>query len=332
MTVLAGDIGGTKCNFGLFTVDNGVLSGRYKKTFKSADYGTLQEALREFFDTIDDTSMQGKPEAAVLGVAGPVINRACVTLNLPWEISEDDIELITGASSVRLINDLEANAWGVLELNSHQLLTLNEGVSNSIDNQAIISAGTGLGEAFMLRVGDNIIPCASEGGHADFAPANRRQLAFCDWLMRKYGHASYERVLSGPGLVNTFEYILESTNTVLPGWLQEEMAHADKAAVISKTAMSGKFKACEDAMDMFTSIYGSEAGNLVLKYKALGGIYLGGGIAPKIVPWLEKEIFLESFFDKGRFREMLEQTRVEIILEQETALLGAARLASSLAI
>ncbi len=226
-----------------------------------------------------------------------------------------------------MINDLEASAWGIGALDSTDLISLNEGIPAAIGNQAVIAAGTGLGEAGMFWDGRQHHVFACEGGHTDFGPRNELETALLKYLLAKFGRVSYERVLSGPGLVNIYEFLRDTGRAQEPKWLADALAHGDPAAVISKAALSGDSPLCEQALDMFVSIYGAEAGNLALKILASGGVYVSGGIAPRIVAKLKDGAFRKAFVDKGRMRPLLEATPVQIIVNENTGLIGAARCA-----
>jgi glucokinase len=227
-----------------------------------------------------------------------------------------------------LINDLEANAWGIAALLPEDVVSLNQVKGVPIGNQAVISAGTGLGEAGMYWDGTQHHIFACEGGHTDFAPRNELESDLLRYLHGKFGHVSYERVVSGPGLVNVFRFLRDTGRGAEPKWLTEEMNQTDPAAAISHAAVEGKCGLCEQAVDLFVSIFGAEAGNLALKLMATGGVYLGGGIAPKMLPKLASPLFMQSFIAKGRMQPLMESMPVRVITNEKTALLGAARRAA----
>ncbi|MBV8052129.1 MAG: glucokinase, partial [Acidobacteriaceae bacterium] len=251
------------------------------------------------------------------------------TPNLPWIIESKHLADKLGLAGVSLINDLEANAWGISTLQAKDLISLNTIKSSPIGNQAVISAGTGLGEAGLYWDGTRYHIFASEGGHADFAPRDELQMELLRYLIAHFGHVSYERVVSGPGLVNIFYFLRDTKRGTEPTWLTEEMAQGDPAAAISRAASEGQCPLCEQALDLFVSIYGAEAGNLALKVKATGGVYLGGGIAPKILTKLAGPLFMQSFLAKGRMQALLETIPVRVINNDSTALMGAARCAAA---
>jgi glucokinase len=230
--------------------------------------------------------------------------------------------------SVGLINDLEANAWGIAMLEATDFAVLNEGASDASGNAAIISAGTGLGEAGLYWDGRQHRPFATEGGHTDFAPRNHLEMELLDYLLKQFRRVSCERVVSGPGLLNIYHFLRDSGRGEEPPWLAERMRQQDPAAVVSAAGLNGESELCVQALDLFVSIYGAEAGNLALKVMATGGVYLGGGIAPKIVRKLKDPVFLNAFTAKGRMKPLLQAMPVRVILNPKTALLGAARFAT----
>jgi len=259
-------------------------------------------------------------------VAGPVTNGEVETSNLPWKIQSRRLADELKINTALLINDLEATGWGVGALSADDLVALTQ-ISSTTGNQALIAAGTGLGEGGLYWDGSRHHVFASEGGHCDFAPANELQLELFRYLYARYGHVSYERVLSGPGLVNIFEFLRDTGRGKVPGWLSAEMKVMDPAAAISAAAMDAKCPMSEQAMDIFVGIFGAEAGNLGLKIKATGGVFLAGGIAPKILAKLAAPLFLDAFLSKGRLRHLMEVMPVNVIINDKLALLGAARCA-----
>src|SRR5262249_4959095 len=247
--------------------------------------------------------------------------------NLPWHIDAAVLERELGISHVSLLNDLEANAHGLAELSDADFAVLAAGAPGAIGNRAVISAGTGLGEAGLYWEGATHHPFPCEGGHADFAPTNDLQIELLQYLMTKFGHVSIERVLSGPGLYNIYQFLRDSGKGEEEPWLREEMQTRDPSACVSEYGLSGKSQLCALALDDFVDIYGAEAGNFGLKTMALGGVYVGGGIAPKILPKLQQSRFMQAFKNKGRLGALLEQMPVRVILNDKTALLGAAHVA-----
>jgi len=320
--ILAGDIGGTKTRLAYFDTGNAGLTLVADETFPSQNYNSLDEIVKNFVNKHSVSITR-----ACFGIAGPV-KRACVkTPNLPWLVDGHRLAQRLHLESVGLINDLEANAFGVACLGPEDFLVLSEGGGELVGNAAIISAGTGLGEAGLYWDGAQHHPFASEGGHADFAPRNSIELELLRYLIKQFGHVSYERVLSGPGLLNIFHFLRLKRKRKVPTWLKDEMEQRDPATVISEAAVKGRCEICVHTLDLFVSIFGAEAGNLALKVMARGGVYVGGGIAPKIVSKLKNSQFLYSFSDKGRMKSLLEKIPVHVILNDQAALLGAARAA-----
>src|SRR5436190_10158022 len=319
--ILAGDIGGTNARLALFDVRNGKFNLLSATVFTSQKYSGLDQIVIEFVKT---SGM--KPERACFGVAGPVTNGRVETSNLPWIIEAQRLADELHIHQALLINDLEATGWGVGALSASDVVSLNH-ITGAGGNQAVIAAGTGLGEAGLYWDGARHHVFASEGGHCDFAPVDDLQIELFNYLRAKFGHVSYERILSGPGLVNVFDFLCDTGRGKESDWLSEEMRHTDPAAAISSAAMDGKSAMSEQGMDILVSVFGAEAGNLGLKVKATGGVFLAGGIAPKILAKLATRLFLESFLGKGRLRHLMEVMPVRVITNDKLALLGAARCA-----
>lgn len=320
--ILAGDIGGTNTRLGLFESDGNKPRPVAIETFPSPDFGSLAEILKEFAPP-----EMGVVHTACFGLPGPVIDGAVVTPNLPWKVTIAELKSAIGDLPIELINDLEANAHGVSTLNEDDLVVLQEGSPNATGNAALISAGTGLGEAGLHWDGENWQPFASEGGHVDFAPRNDLEAAMLSWMLRQHEHVSYERFLSGPGLHNIYRFLIEYGCGQEPEWLREAIANGNPGAEISRAAMERGVEICQTALDRFVSIYGAEAGNIALQMLATGGVFIGGGIAPKILDELKKPHFMEAFLAKGRMRPLLEGVPVKVIVNDMTALHGAARVA-----
>ena len=321
--ILAGDIGGTKTNLALYSVRGDKLISTIKKTFPSKDYLSLEAVLREFRAEAPDVI-----SAASFGVAGPVIDGTSKTPNLPWFLDAREIARCLDLDLVALINDLEATGYGVATLDAGEFLTLNAGKIHPQATKALIAAGTGLGEAILYWDGVAHRPLASEGGHADFAPRTPLEIELLAYLIARFGHVSYERVISGPGIFNIYNFLKDSGRRREPGWLRERLAAGDPGAVISEAALAKEAEICVQALDLFVSAYGAEAGNLALRAKALGGVYVGGGIAPKILSKLADGEFLRAFAAKGRYADLLAQVPVRVILNEEAALRGAASYAA----
>jgi glucokinase len=323
--ILAGDIGGTNTRLALVEAKNEEMQILVEKTFPSRERMSLEAALEEFLavHSCDLTR-------ASFGIAGPVRNGRCEATNLPWVVNSKNVAKRLRLKRVGLINDLEANAYGIALLQSKDFVILNKGVRNATGNRAIISAGTGLGEAGMFWDGEKHRPFASEGGHVDFAPRNHLEIELLVYLMKRYQRVSYERLVSGPGLVNVYQFLRDTGKGEEPPWLAEELRQGDPAPIISQHALDGKSPLCLHALELFVSLYGAEAGNLALKIMATGGVYLGGGIAPKIVSSikLKDPEFMNAFTAKGRMRPLLQDIPVKVIMNPKTALLGAARHAA----
>jgi glucokinase len=320
--ILAGDIGGTNARLAFFDVTHDDFRLVSASVFPSRDYAGLDEIVAKFVET---SALHA--DAACFGIAGPVRNGRVETSNLPWTIEAKRLADELNLKKAVLINDLEANAWGISRLDAKDVVCLNEVKGQPVGNQAVIAAGTGLGEAGMYWDGAKHHIFACEGGHSDFAPRNDLEIELFRYLCARYGHVSYERIVSGPGLVNVFQFLRDTGRGDEPKWLTDEMQNSDPAAAVSRAALNGKCPLCEHALDLFISIYGAEAGNLALKLFATGGVYLGGGIAPKLVSKLAGPLFMQAFVGKGRMQGLLESMPVKVITNEQTALMGAARCA-----
>jgi glucokinase len=323
-SLLAGDIGGTKTRLGLFSHDGKGLSMTVCRSFRSQDYDGLEAIISEFLK--DDRLIS----AACFGVAGPIVNGSALATNLPWAFSERTLARFLTIPHVALINDLVANAYGIRALSGTDFTVLQKG-RKIPGNAALLSAGTGLGASVLFWDGYQHRPSPSEGGHIDFGPKNRIELELLKFLFDLFGHVSYERILSGPGLLNIYHF-LKFTHKYghEPALLAEQIHHADPAAVITEAAKLRKSRLCSKALDMFASIYGSAAGNLALQVMALEGIYLGGGIAPKIIWKLKDGTFMKAFTSKGRLSPIVKRIPVKVVMNDNAALLGAAVYASRL--
>jgi len=320
--ILAGDIGGTSARLAYFEQREGRLSPIIEEVKHSRDYPSLQAAVLEFTRKHAHTVA-----CACFGVAGPVNHGRVEAPNLPWVIEAVELERELGISKVFLINDLEANAHGLSELRNGDFAVLAQGVTNGVGNAAIISAGTGLGVAGLYWDGITHHPFAAEGGHADFAPANDLQAELWQHLYKKFGHVSWERVLSGPGAYNVYQFLRDTGKGQEEPWLTQELREGDPSAVIGRHGLTGDSPLCEQAMHVFVELYGAAAGNLALNFLAVGGVFIGGGIAPKILPKLKDPRFVQAFYNKGRLRTLLEQISIRVVLNDKTALLGAGHVA-----
>jgi glucokinase len=320
--ILAGDIGGTHTRIALFQQDQGRLSMVVDHVYPSRDYKSLDEIVSLFM-----SNQEFAVSAACFGIAGPVMHGRVSTPNLAWIVDALALARSLRVESVWLINDLQAHASGIDELMAADFVNLNTAVPGD-GNAALIAAGTGLGEAGLYWDGAIRHPFACEGGHCDFAPRNELEVALFGYLQAKFGRVSYERVLSGPGLRNVYEFLRDSGRETEPGWLRDEFLQApDPALVISHVGMNAKAAICERTLDVFVDVYGAEAGNLALKLLATGGVFLSGGIAARILPRLQQPLFLEAFVSKGRMQPLLESIPVKVINNDRVGVLGAARYA-----
>ena len=325
--LLAGDIGGTRTRLALYESAGGTLSLVQTTTYPSRSASTLEELVVQFL------SAHGSPEvsAACFGVAGGVVAKQVRATNLPWRVSESGLAQTLGIPRVRLINDLEAAAHGVLAISDpSSFLTLQAGEPPAGHQRFIlVAAGTGLGVAAMSWDGHRYQVRPSEGGHIDFAPQDEVEDALLVSLRARFGHVSYERVLSGPGLVNIYRFLRQYRNAPEPAWLAERIAQQDPAAVISAAAIGQEDPVCDEALTRFVSIYGAAAGNFALAALSVGGVYIGGAIAVKNLARLEIGPFLQSFAAKGRFTEAMKAMPVHVVLSTDAALMGAAACAAS---
>jgi glucokinase len=321
--ILAGDVGGTKVHLALYDFTGGSLTHKREERYPAKDYSGLEEIVREFLaaDTVS---------SACFGVPGPVRDGRLRLTNLPWTLDSRELARSLSIDHVFLINDLEANGYGIAELKPDQIYTLSEGDPSQIGNRALLAAGTGLGEGILIWNGHSHVPYPSEGGHADFAPRNEDEIDLLRFLKQKYqGRISFERVVAGMGITNIYEFLRDVRGMEEPTWLADRIASEDPNAVITELALSAKSEICEKTLDMFVSSYGAEAGNLALKVLSIGGLYIGGGIAPRILEKLKDGTFLRSFTDKGRLSQLLINMPVRVILESRAALLGAAAYAEA---
>jgi glucokinase len=321
--ILAGDVGGTKVHLALYDFIGGKLHHSRDERYPAKDFAGLEEIVRGFLGSDQVTS-------ACFGVPGPVRDGRLRLTNLPWTLDSRELSQNLKIEHVFMINDLEANGYGVAELTPDQIFTLSEGDPSQIGNRALIAAGTGLGEGILTWNGKQHIPMPSEGGHADYAPRNEDEIDLLRYLKQKYnGRISFERVISGMGFTNIYDFLRDVRGMEEPTWLRDRMAAEDPNAVITELGLAAKSEICEKTLDMFVSAYGAESGNLALKVLSIGGLYVGGGIAPRILEKLKDGTFMRSFTDKGRLSQLLINMPVRIILESRAALLGAAAYAEA---
>jgi glucokinase len=321
--ILAGDVGGTKVHLALYEFTNGSLEHKRDQRYPAKEYSGLEEVVREFLAADEVTS-------ACFGVPGPVRDGRLRLTNLPWTLDSRVLSRDLKIDHVFLINDLEANGYGVAELKPDQIYTLSEGDPSQIGNRALIAAGTGLGEGLLIWNGRTHMPMPSEGGHTDYAPRNEDEIDLLRFLKQKYnGRISFERVVAGMGMTSIYEFLRDVRGMEEPSWVADRIAAEDPNAVITELALAAKSELCEKTLDMYVSAYGAEAGNLALKILSVGGLYIGGGIAPRILEKLKDGTFMRAFTDKGRLSQLLINMPVRVILESRAALLGAAAYAEA---
>jgi glucokinase len=319
--ILAGDIGATRTRLAAFQADGSKLELVVEKTYKSQDHSGLREIISAF---VKD---EGIPvHSACFGVAGPVRAGRSKISNLPWTIDSRELAAQLKLGAVGLINDLEAYAYGIDALESKDFVTLSEGVDDAEGNRVVIAARTGLGVAGLYWDGFRHHPFPCEGGHADFAPKNDLEAELAQYLRKKYDHVSCERILSGPGIKNIYDFLRDAGKAEEPAWLQKQMSDApDAPALISRLALEKKAAICDQALNIFVGVYGSETGNCALNFLATGGVFVGGNIAAKIASRMQDSIFMNSFLDKGRMRSLLSDIPVKIVLKDNCGITGAAR-------
>jgi glucokinase len=323
---LAGDIGGTKTNLAVYAYekDHNRLVAKKFESYPNHGHATLVEIVRQFLADGPSDVRQ-----ACFGVAGPIKGGVVRVTNLPWVIDASALQAELNFQHVSLLNDLEANAYGINTLLPHELLSLNPRANlHQVGNRALIAAGTGLGEAGMLWDGVTHRPFACEGAHSSFAPNDKIGDELLTFLRGEYGHVSWERVLSGMGMKNIYRFFRRRSGKAEPEWLSAQLLQGDLGAVITQTGLAVRDPVCVDALNCFTRNYGAETGNLALKMLALGGVYIGGGIAPKMLPKMQSALFLDAFNHKGRMSSLLQSTPVYVILNDKTALQGAAWFAA----
>jgi len=319
--ILAGDIGATRARLAAFETEGNRLQCVVEKTYVSQQHEGLSPILADFIKT------EGIPvHSACVGVAGPVRGGRSKISNLPWTIDSGELAKQLKLNSVGLLNDLEAYAYGIDALESKDFVSLSEGADDAEGNRAVISARTGLGMAGLFWDGFRHHPFACEGGHADFAPRNDVEMELLVYLQKKYGRISYERILSGPGIKNIYDFLRETHKAEEPEWLREQMeAAGDTPALISKLALEGKAAICDQALSIFVSVFGAETGNCALKFMSTGGIFIGGIIAAKNVAKMKEHGFMRAFLDKGRMEVLLKDMPVKIVLNDDCGIIGAAR-------
>ena len=325
-TILAGDVGGTKTMVALYSAAEGRLELRREAVFPSSSHASLEEVLNEFRAVEPAVGI----DAACFGVAGAVVDGHTTLTNLDWTIDEGALAHSQNIPHVSLLNDLEAMAYGMLDLGDDEREVLNPPRDpERRGNIAVIAAGTGLGQAMLIWDGERHLAVATEGGHGNFGPRDEEEIELLRFLQRSSGsHVSYEQVVSGPGLLNIYHFLRSRCDDPEPSWLAEAMRAEDPSAAVGSAGVEGSDPLCVRAVEMFASIYGAEAGNLALRCVAIGGVMIGGGIAPKLLPVLRRGTFLESLFDKGHYAELLRGIEVSVALDPRTALRGSAAYAA----
>jgi glucokinase len=320
--ILSGDAGATKTELALCKVVRNKVTIIISERFSSRDYTSLEHIIKEFINKRADSI-----DSACIGAPGPKLNGKIISTNLPWVLDEKKLSRSLNIKNFRLLNDLEALAYSIEQIEKKDLITLHEGKPGKTkENIAVIAPGTGLGQAGLIYDQSNrkYIVVPTEGGHSDFAPDNDMEYGLYKFLKENYGHVSWERVVSGMGIVNIFDYLESTRKYKVSNELKERFSKKDKAAVISSQANSGNSKICIDVMDIFVSALGRQAGNMVMNFKATGGVYLGGSIPIKNISLLKKEIFFKSFLNKGRLSYLTEMTPVYVISDKTSSLKGAA--------
>lgn len=316
--ILAGDVGGTKTILALFEAEN--KNCVKKEHFSSAHFQTFTELLATFLADIDCASIT----EACIGVAGIVVNGRCETTNLPWVLNSKEIGEHIDNQPVWLLNDLEATAWGLLDLPKHDFVELNPEAYQQQGNIAVLAAGTGLGEAIIAWDGTTYHVIASEGGHADFSPTNALEIALLKQLLEKYpDHVSCERLISGEGLVNIYKFLKQIDYAPVNAETEQQLTERDPATVIGEQGVAGHDKLSFEALKLFCRLYGVESGNLALKCLPYGGVYIAGGIGAKILPVLQQGDFMAGFLAKGRCQPILQKISIKVCTNPEIALLGA---------
>ena len=328
--ILAGDVGGTKVHLALYDFEGGRLKPIRDHKFPSKDFAMLDEVVNKFLDAADDHPATDRSQitAACFGCPGPVRDGHLKLTNLPWTLDQRDLQKSLNLQHVFLINDLEANGYGIPEVAPDKLHTLHPGAPDAEGHRGLVSAGTGLGEALLIWDGKKHRPIPSEGGHCDFAPRSDKEIALLKYLRGSLtGHVSFERVVSGIGIKNVYSFLRDDQKMEEPQWLKDRIATQDMNAVIGTCGEDGSSPLCYETLQLFASAYGAEAGNVALKVLAMGGIFLGGGVSPKVLKTLGNGEFMKAFLDKGRLSPLLEAIPVRVILDETCALLGAAAYA-----
>ncbi|MBU0729505.1 MAG: glucokinase [Proteobacteria bacterium] len=322
--VLAGDIGGTKTNLSLFAGPIADMTLITVRSYPSQNAAHPTDLIAQFLR--DEGNI--KPVKACIGVAGPVIQGVARAVNLPWDVVEDDFRYQLNLPRLKIVNDLVAMVYSIPYLKQNQFIDLkSDHPADNNGNIGLVAAGTGLGEALLIQDNGRFVPCPSEGGHKDFAATSELQFRLASHLSKKYGHVSVDRILSGRGLKDVYDFFLTETGTEAPEWIKFLMKKENPSAVISTIALEKKDPVCQKTLELFVSVYGAEAGNLALQGMTTSGMYIGGGIAPQIIEALQTETFINAFHNKGRLENLLRQIPVRLIIDPQAPLWGAAALA-----
>jgi glucokinase len=323
--VLAGDVGGTKTNLAIYQATADKIEVKKESTFQSASYESCMAILKQFLDE----NPSEIPTRICLGVAGPVLKGKVELTNLSWTLDAQDILRETGVTEVSLINDLEATSYGLAALGPDDLLSICEsGTKEYLGNMAILAPGTGLGEAGLFWDGKSYHPFSTEGGHTDFAPRTQMDVELHGYLQAKYQVVSWERVIAGPGVYDIYQFLCDVKGRQKAAWLQDSLIQNDPSAIISQMGLEEQDSTCVETMQLYVRYLARESSNLVLKMKATGGLFLGGGIPPKITPLLQQNNFYDNFLDCDRMQHLLKEVSVKILLNDKTALLGAGYFAA----
>ena len=317
--ILAGDVGGTKTYLAIYQPNERGFEPLFEARYTTRDYADISALLAAFVAESGHT-----PQRVSIGVPGPVRQLPVRAVNLPWMIDPEHIKSRLDVTQVDLLNDLQATSYGTLALREHDLHTLNVGRRDIKGNIAVIAAGTGLGEGGLVWAGERHVSIASEGGHSTFSPSSELEIDLVRYLQRQFNHVSWERIISGPGLASVYDFLYERQPERQSTWMREALTEGDRSNSIANAALDEQCELAAEAIDLFVYLYGCEAGNLALKFMSTGGLYIGGGIAPKIVARLQHGRFMEGFLHKGRMRPALESIPVHVVLNDKTALMGAA--------
>lgn len=320
--ILAGDIGGTKTNLAYFSFENDAFTLQMFASYPSKQHSSLRDIVQQF-----TSGHTARITSAAFGIAGPVSKGRSEATNLPWVVDAGELASTLKLPHVGLLNDLSATAYGILRLPENDKLIINAGIPEPHAPIAIIAAGTGLGEGGLVWDGTRYRTLPSEGGHTDFAPRNELEIDLLRFMLKRYERVSYERLVSGPGLYNIYEFLRSRSDLPEPQWLKEKIRNGDASATVSEAAMEHKDQVCVEALDTFVSLYGAETGNLALKLLSTGGVFVAGGIAPKILQRIQHGPFISSFAQKGRFANLLRRMPVSVVLNDKAALFGAAHYA-----